>query len=92
MLTQEPAPDSKCKLNISSFFTLPHLLECLICTRNSVSIVLFLQIMGGWHRWGVVNSYQGVGEGQVVGIISVFFFIFFCAFVFWSLMSCLFLK
>ena len=42
MLTQGPAPDPKCKLNISSFLTLPHLLDCLICTRNSVSIVLLL--------------------------------------------------
>ena len=42
MLTQGPAPDPKCKLNISSFFTLPHLLDCLICTKNSVSIVLLL--------------------------------------------------
>ena len=25
-------------LNISSFLSLPHLLDCLICTRNSVSI------------------------------------------------------
>ena len=25
-------------LNISSFLTLPHLLDCLICTRNSVSV------------------------------------------------------
>ena len=36
------APDPKCKLNISSFLTLSHLLDCLICTRNSVSIVLLL--------------------------------------------------
>ena len=42
MLTQGPAPDPKCKLNISSFLTLPHLLDCLICTRNSVSIALLL--------------------------------------------------
>ena len=42
MLTQGPAPDPKCKLNISSFLTLPYLLDCLICTRNSVSIVLLL--------------------------------------------------
>ena len=42
MLTQGPAPGSKCKLNISSFFTLPNLLDCVICTRNSVSIVLLL--------------------------------------------------
>ena len=29
MLTQGPAPDPKCKLNISSFLTLPHLLNSL---------------------------------------------------------------
>ena len=49
MLTQGPTPDLKCKLNISSFLTLPHLLDCLICTRNSVSIVL-LWTIAGWHR------------------------------------------
>ena len=42
MLTQEPAPDPKCKLNTSSFHTLPHLLDGLIPTRDSVSIVLLL--------------------------------------------------
>ena len=54
MLTQGHAPDPKCKLNISSFLTLPHVLDCLICSRNSVSIVLLLSMMwdgiggGGW--------------------------------------------
>ena len=28
-------------LNISSFLTLPHLLDCFICTRNSVSLEFF---------------------------------------------------
>ena len=46
MLTQGPAPDPKCKLSISSFLTLPHLLDCLICTRNTMSIVFLLQMMG----------------------------------------------
>ena len=32
---------AKSILNISSFLTLPHLLDCLICTRNSVSIEIF---------------------------------------------------
>ena len=50
MLTQGPTPHPKCKLNIASFLTLPHLLDCLICTRNSVSIVLLLRMMGGWDR------------------------------------------
>ena len=42
---------------ISSFLTLPHLLDCFICARNAMSIVLLLQMMGGWDRWGVVVLY-----------------------------------
>ena len=34
------------KLNISSIPTLSHLLDCLICTRSSTVIVLFLEGMG----------------------------------------------
>ena len=77
MLTQGPAPDPKCKLNISSFLTLPHLLDCLICTRNSVSIVLLLSMMGGLDRWGVVDSYQGVsgGTGGWYYLIVCFLFV-----------------
>ena len=45
MLTQGHASDLKCKLNISSFLTLPCLLDCPICTRNAIFIVLFLQMM-----------------------------------------------
>ena len=37
-----PAPGPKCKLNFSSFLTLSHLSDCLICTRNSLSIILLL--------------------------------------------------
>ena len=44
--TQGPTPDTKFKLIISSFLTLPHLLDCLVCTKNAMSIVLLLQIMG----------------------------------------------
>ena len=47
MLTQGQAPDPKCKLNISSLLTLSHLSDCLICTRNPMSIVLLLQMVGG---------------------------------------------
>ena len=36
---------SLCKLVISWFFTVPHLIDCLICTRNPMSIVLLLQMM-----------------------------------------------
>ena len=51
MLTQGTVPDPKCKLIISAFVTLPHLLDCLICTRNIMSIVLLLQMVGGKERW-----------------------------------------
>ena len=50
MLTQGTAPDPKCKLNVSSFLTLPHLSDCLILTSNSVSIVLLLKMMTAWDR------------------------------------------
>ena len=69
MLTQGPAPDPKCKLNISSFLTLPHLSDCLICTRNSVCIVFLLEMVWGWDRWGWL-IYNKVWEGgQGVSII-----------------------
>ena len=81
MLTQGPAPGSKCKLNISSFFSLPNLLDCLICTRNSVSIVLLL-----WTIGVGVDSYQGVSRGSVGGYYLIVCF-FTCAFVFCCLMT-----
>ena len=69
MLIQGPAPDPKYKLNTSSFLTLPHLSECLICTRNSMSIILLLQMIGEWDRWGWL-IYNRVWEGgQGVRII-----------------------
>ena len=52
MLTQGPAPDPKCKLNISSFLTLPHLSDYLIRLPHSMSVVLLLQMMGRWVRCG----------------------------------------
>ena len=76
----EPTPDTKCKLNISSFLTLPHFLDCLICTRNSVSIILLLWMMGGWDRWGVVASYQGLGGGTGGGYYLLVCFL--CLFLF----------
>ena len=57
MLTRGLAPNPKCKLIISPFRALLHLLDCLICTRNAMSIVLLLQMMRGWARYGVVNLY-----------------------------------
>ena len=69
MLTQGPPPDPKCKLNVSLFLTLPHLSDYLICTRNSMSIVLLLQMVrdriGG--QWLIYNRMWEGGQG--VGII-----------------------
>ena len=44
------APDPKCKLTFSSLLTLPHLLDSLICTRNAMSIVVLLKMMGELDR------------------------------------------
>ena len=96
MLTQGPAPDPKCKLNISSFFTLPHLLDCLICTRCQVPHLLDCLIYAhciaiindaGWDRWEMIDLCQGVG-GETGGgyyLIAVVFLTW--AVVFCSLMS-----
>ena len=50
MLTQGPAPDPKCKLNISSFLTLPRRLHCLTCAKES-------------HDHCVVTANDGGGGG-----------------------------
>ena len=70
MLTPEPSPDPKCKLIISLFLTLPHLLDCLVCTTSAMLIVLLLQIIGGWGRGGGWLIYIRVWVGvQWVGIM-----------------------
>ena len=51
ILTQGLAPDPKCKLNISSFISIAHLLDCLLCARNFMSIVLLLQMTGDGISW-----------------------------------------
>ena len=79
MLTQGPALDHKCKLNISSFLTPLHLSDCLICTRNSMFIVLLLQMVG----CGCFITSCGRGTG---GWILSFSFCF-CFLVFFSLVS-----
>ena len=38
--------DPKCMLTISPFLLTPHLLDCLISTRNAMSIVLLIQLIG----------------------------------------------
>ena len=86
MLTQGPGPDPKCKLIISSFLTLPHLLDCLICTRNAVSTVLLFQMMGGWDRGdgtgGDGSFILGCGWGDRGRVSSYSCCFFSCAFVF----------
>ena len=81
ILTQGPTPDPNCKLIISSFFTLPHFSNCLVCTRKAMSIVLFLQIIWDGIGDGWFIYIRVWVEGQEVGIILYFFF-FSCAFVF----------
>ena len=67
MLIQGPAPGPKSKLIISSLLTLTHFLDCCIATRNAVSIVLLLQVMGGGigvggrGTWGMVHLYYILG-------------------------------
>ena len=77
MLSQRVPPDSNCNLIISSFLTLPHLLVCLICTRNAISIVLLLQMMGGWDRLAgclIYIKFLVRGQGVVIILESVCFF------------------
>ena len=84
MLTQGSLPDSMCKLNISSYLTLPYLWDCLIFTRKEFCDHCIANIID-WEM-GLVDSYQGVGGGQKVCIISRFAFLT-CAFVFCSVIS-----
>ena len=84
MLTQACTPDLKCKLNISSFLALPHLLDCPICTSNSMSIVLLLQMIGdGIGRGWLIYIRMSVGGG---GDRKCYLNFFSCTFVFCSLM------
>ena len=82
MLTQESPQHPKCKLNMSSFLTLPHLLDSLICTRNSICIVFLLKMVGGRDRWGVVALPQGVGgetgAGYSLLVSNCLFHLCFC--------------
>ena len=78
--------DSKCKLIISPFLTFPHLIDCLICTRNFMSVVLSLELMvgsAGLH-WGCL-IYIRVWVRQrgasyhliVLGVFLFFLFLYF---------------
>ena len=53
-------PDPKCKLNMSSFLTLAHFVDCLYFTSNTISIVLLLEMIGGMVRWLVIELYQDI--------------------------------
>ena len=55
-----------CKLNISSFLTLPHTLDCLICAKDIMIIVLFLQMSGrmGRLRFGSFKLEFGWGQKE----------------------------
>ena len=74
-------PDTKCKFITSPFLTLPYLLDCLICTRNAMPIVLLLKLMehspGAGGGGGLIFIRVWVG-GQGVGIIFFFVFVFCC--------------
>ena len=71
VVTSRQALDKfKCKLNISSFLTLPHSSDCLICTRNYVSIILLLWMMGDGIGGGWLLHIRVWVGGQGVGIIS----------------------
>ena len=86
ILTQGPAPDPKCKLIISPFLSLPHLLDCLICTRNAMSIILLLQLMGdGVGGEWLIYIRVWVGNRGWVSSYS-FFSVFLYVFVFCCLM------
>ena len=63
MLTQGPVQDPKCKLNISSFLTLPYPLECLTYAKDIMIIVLLLHMMGEWEGWGIYVRVWLKGQG-----------------------------
>ena len=73
-------PDTKCKFITSPFLTLAYLLDCLICTRNAMPIVLLLKLMehrpGGGEGWLIFIRVWVRGQG--VGIIFFFVFVFCC--------------
>lgn len=69
MLTPGHTPDPKCKLTISSFLTLTHVLGCDICTRNTMSIILLLLVMkdGKGEGWLIYIFILGCGRGTEHG-------------------------
>ena len=85
-MTQELVPDPEYKLNILLFRVFPHLLDCLICTRNAMSIVLLIQMMVAIDFWVMNDLYCKVG------LNLQFFFFFMHLFFILSHPQCLFLS
>ena len=79
MLTPVPTPDPKCVLNVTSFLTLPHPLDCPICAKDIMVTVLLLQ---------VTEVDRKVGEGGLLLLIALswlvhdsLFCLFHCSFL-----------
>ena len=72
MLTEGPTPDPKCKLIISSFLTLAHVLDCLRMGG------------GGGGGGGTAIVILGCGWGRTRGLYHVIVCFFSCAFIFCS--------
>ena len=83
ILTQGPTPDPKCKLIISPFLSLPHLLDCLICTRNAMSIILLFQLMGDGlgGEWLIYIRVWVGNRGRVSSYSFFSVFLYVCVFV-----------
>ena len=78
MLTQGPARDPKCELNITSFLTLPHPLPCPICAKDIIVTVFSLQVMGAGGKVEGWFIYVGVWVGgQGLGVIFFLFLVLF---------------
>ena len=78
MLTQGLAPDPKCKLNIPSFFTLPHSSYCLVCAKV-IMITVVTANDGRIGRLGDGSFMLGFGWGDRQWVS--YFYIFYSVFV-----------
>lgn len=78
MLTQWPPRDPKCKLNVS-FLTFPHPLDCLVCTKYIIIIVLLPEMMRGWDGWWwFIYVWVWVEDRGWVSYFFLFFVQFLC--------------
>ena len=78
MLTQGPPPYPKCKCNISSFLTFPHLSDYLIGAMEIMIVVVLLEMMWGWESWqgGSFMLKVCMGE-QGLGTVFLYFLFYF---------------